>query len=375
MKDLKLEIKQLLEQLEEVDPTDFGYSNDVDTFPLGSVVFFTTDDGTQKIGIVEAKVKETDSYLVRVMATYQNEAGGQSLEPTDEVLTLSADTLDHYETETLSAKNDPIMFQTEGGVVYGYVDDEDTYTYTAEVYMPHENKYEPTRVYVRVPKDRVKHSDIWFAKGQSRLMCEIKNADLVIDNTNSEDTGEIKGLLSSYGNIDSYGDIVEKGAYTQTLNHNGGKTKMFFDHSHSVKDVAGVAYLSDSDEGLLLDGKMPLKNTEIKNAYETMKFMMEHGEPIGLSIGYKAIKKDYDNNGFRRLKEIQLKESTITPFPADFNAKIYEIKSRRMIYLSKKHSWEKILKKSEAPTGIRYTKDDSEFLSLLRELKQSITRK
>lgn len=351
-----LQIKQMLDELEQAELAE--------EYPLGSIVTFSRND-VKMVGIVE---DIGEKYIVRLMASYNSESGGIKYEPTDEVLEVESQEMELFSEQT---KSMPVEVDTKGGLVRGYIDTEDDLTYTVEVYMQHEKKYEPTRIYIRVPKDQVKSSSIYFEKSEESLMCEIK--DNVMSYMEEDNVGEIKGMLSPYGNVDSYGDIVEKGAFTQTLSHSGGKTKMFFDHMYSLNNVAGVAYLEDSDSGLMLDGKMPILNTEVKNAYETMKFMQQHGEPLGLSIGYVAVKKRYDSSGFRRLQEVKLKESTITPFPANFEAKIYEVKSRRMMYLAKKNEWQQIITKSEAPQGIRY--EEGEALSLLRELKQTIINK
>lgn len=364
------------------------------SYSVGDLVTF----GDGLIGAVESY--NDDSITVRVQAV-----AGDTLEPTDDVRQLTYEEVQKYGEPTEVAEDVPddtneadvpdsdtppsdvpeedeeeeededtmkpgakVSFTTIAGKTYGIVTKIDTKA-TIEVHnRSTDGLYEPTGVKVR---HEVKHLTLGRFKVKSvprKLMCKFAG-DISLEQ-DDEHVATFKGVLSSYGNVDLGGDIVAKGAYNQTLLHKGGKVKLFFDHFYGVKDVAGVAYLEDKEDGLHMTGVMPIKASDVRNAVIKMQFMLEHEEPLGLSIGYNAVKSSYDLNGNRILHEIALEEASITPFPMDTRAKIYEAKARKAMYEAKRSHWQTIVKKSDAPAGNRFSEDD--IRSLLSEVKTLI---
>ena len=47
------------------------------------------------------------------------------------------------------------------------------------------------------------------------------------------EAGTFEGCLSPYGNVDNGGDIVEPGAYSKTLNDQGGSRVLLWQHMTS----------------------------------------------------------------------------------------------------------------------------------------------
>lgn len=99
--------------------------------------------------------------------------------------------------------------------------------------------------------------------------------------------------------------------------------------------------------------------------------MIEHGEPLGLSIGYDTIKAENMPDGTRLLKEIALHEASLTPFPMDTHALTLSAKARKIGYQAKKKRWQTL--KSDASSDNRYT--EGEITSLLSEIKTEILNK
>lgn len=360
------------------------------SFSVGDIVTF----GDGLVGIVESYNDTT--VTVRVQAV-----NGDDLEPTDDVRQLGLDEVtvreqmaeqegegeqegeenvdeeideeveiddDEEDDDEDIKKGTQVSFNTAEGKTYGIVSKVSGKA-TIEVYYKSDgNGYEPTGVSVTHALSDIAPTPFVIKDVKRKILCKFAG-DIALEQDN-EDVATFKGVLSSYGNVDLGGDVVDKGAYKQTLIHKAGKVKLFFDHFYGVKDVAGVAYLEDKEDGLHMTGVMPIKATDIRDAVIKMRFMLEHGEPLGLSIGYNAVKSDYDMNGNRILKEIALEEASITPFPMDTRAKIYEAKARKAMYQAKRSAWQKIVKKSDAPKGNRYSEGD--IRSLLGELKSMI---
>jgi hypothetical protein len=117
-----------------------------------------------------------------------------------------------------------------------------------------------------------------------------------------------------------------------------------------------------------MKGHVPIESESAKDAFIKAKFMIEHDEPLGLSIGYDTIKSKIMADGTRELQEIALHEASLTPFPMDTFALTLSAKSRKIGYQAKKSVWQRI--KSDAPSGNQYT--EGEIKSLLSEIKTEI---
>jgi HK97 family phage prohead protease len=198
---------------------------------------------------------------------------------------------------------------------------------------------------------------------KSRIMVKFKSIELEETETESgEKVGYIEGIVSPYGNVDLGGDVVEKGAYKQFMNMTS-KTTLQLDHGYTSKDVAGVAFYEDSEEGLKLKGEMNLNVQAVKDCYDMIKFNAKRGVDMGLSIGYETIKADYDKSGIRRLKELMLHESSITPFPMNTAARISSAKSRKLQMSAKRELWQQGRKRIHPLNGNESVK--AELKSLL----------
>lgn len=127
-------------------------------------------------------------------------------------------------------------------------------------------------------------------------------------------------VFEGYGNVfdirDLGGDIVKKGAFKQTLTHKKGKVFLQADHKYNITDFLGVAYMEEDEKGLKT--KM-IVNTRTRLGQETadnIKFCLEHGLPIGLSIGYDVVQEHFDSQTKSRIiTEVKLYELSVTLFP------------------------------------------------------------
>jgi HK97 family phage prohead protease len=345
-------------------------------YATGDLVTFT-DGESELVGSIESFDETTLTIRVQAMA-------GDKLEPTDDVRTMSYDDVAKYnvggepieeeeevEIEEKSIDNGTwVSFLTNDGDTKGTIVGSTDDGYIIEVYAEQPEGYEATGVEVTHAKDAltvIKPLQVKEAKKQ--ILAKMSGVEMSIDDN---DIGYIKGYASTYGNVDLGGDVVSKGAFTQTLNHKGNRIKLFFDHQYGIKDMAGIGYTSDDDKGLALDGKMPLKAQDVRNAFEKIKFMLDEGMEIGLSIGYDVVKSFMRPDGIRELKELALHEVSITPFPMNTEAQILSAKSRKIAYQAKKQAWQTVVQPNtiDAPDGNQLTQDD--VRSLVEELKQII---
>src|SRR5688500_17036461 len=94
----------------------------------------------------------------------------------------------------------------------------------------------------------------------------------------SETEGTFTGVLSAYGVKDAFGDVVEPGAFTQSLAEKGNRIPLLWQHQEPV----GNLFLTDSPTQLNARGELDLDVIEGKRAYSAIKKKYV----TGLSIGY-----------------------------------------------------------------------------------------
>jgi len=127
------------------------------------------------------------------------------------------------------------------------------------------------------------------------------------------------GYASTFGNVDSWGDTIEKGAYLGTLKE-FGLPKMFVNHQSYDVPIGKWIKASEDDYGLLLTGEFTPGNTmagEVKAA-------LKHGTMDSMSIGYRLKAGDSTDteNGRTIHRVTSLMETSIVTFPADKFARV-----------------------------------------------------
>lgn len=127
------------------------------------------------------------------------------------------------------------------------------------------------------------------------------------------------GYASTFGNVDSYGDTIVKGAYADTLKDHG-LPKMFFNHQANAVPIGKWVDAKEDDYGLLLTGEFTPGNA----LAQEVKAALQHGTLDSMSIGYMLRKGDYETTPAGRLikKVSRLAETSIVTFPADSFAKV-----------------------------------------------------
>lgn len=164
-----------------------------------------------------------------------------------------------------------------------------------------------------------------------RFSCrmEVKFAD------DGAKVGSFSGYGAIFGNVDSYGDVIQKGAFKDTLREAkkaGRMPKMLLQHGlgfSTMDDIpVGIWSAMDEDEiGLKVEGELFAMTTERgQYIYEGMKT----GAIDGLSIGFKAKEFTFGSKPTeprRTLNKIDLHEVSIVTFPANDRARMTGVKS------------------------------------------------
>ncbi len=136
---------------------------------------------------------------------------------------------------------------------------------------------------------------------------------------------QFEGYGSVFGNVDQGGDVVIRGAFSNTLrdHKNSGEMPLMF-WMHDMRQVPGVWLdMKEDDRGLYVKGE--LVDTQLGNEVRTL---LKKKAVRGLSIGYHTREADYDREGNRLLKELDLIEVSIVSLAMNPMASIDAVKTR-----------------------------------------------
>jgi HK97 family phage prohead protease len=139
-----------------------------------------------------------------------------------------------------------------------------------------------------------------------------------------EQTGSVEGYASTFGNEDSYSDIVVPGAFKNSIS--GRMPKMLWQHFPNQPIGVWEAVKEDS-KGLYVRGRFA--DTQLgRDARELAKI----GAIDSMSIGFATKRERYDQEKrVRYLEEVELWEVSLVTFPANDQARIVNVKRAQNI--------------------------------------------
>lgn len=155
---------------------------------------------------------------------------------------------------------------------------------------------------------------------------QFEEIELRDDENGDENIKKFEGYASVFGEkIPSYREIVDKGAFKRTLKRNGGRVPIFYSHGWiDGQPPVGVGVDAMEDEkGLRVSGTLWVDTQLGHHTYIAMK----RKGVRGLSIGFRPVKDEIDDDGWRHITEAELKEYSPTPFPANEKAKADRVRS------------------------------------------------
>lgn len=185
--------------------------------------------------------------------------------------------------------------------------------------------------------------------------------------------GIVTGYFAAFGNVDSDGDIIRKGAFVKSIQENGPQSskpriKHLLNHDPS-KPLGSITSLKEDDYGLYYESKI---GTHILG--QDFLKMVESDLIKEHSIGFRIMKRnqlqDYENyiknpaGGWYEITEVKLYEgSSLTAWGANENTPLTGLKSTDVDHLQNRiKTLEAFCKSSDA--------SDETIEALLLELKQ-----
>ena len=143
--------------------------------------------------------------------------------------------------------------------------------------------------------------------------------------------GEFAAYASVFDVVDSYGDVVVKGAFANTLTawaDSGNELPLLFGHNMSDPDfnIGHVKTAVEDDHGLLVTGVLDLENPKAAQVYRMLK-----GRRINqMSYAYDVIDgaaAQRDGADVYELRELKLWEVSIVTIGANQETEILAVKS------------------------------------------------
>lgn len=150
--------------------------------------------------------------------------------------------------------------------------------------------------------------------------------DFGLEIKSANDAGEIEGYGSTFGGEpDSYGDIIEKGAFDETIRAHkasGTMPTMLWGHNAGDVPIGDWIDMAEDDKGLWLKGRIDLEDEVGARVYRAVKAKRVRG----LSIGYDVAKSRDEKRGIRVLEKLNLWEVSAVNFPANIHAGFTAVK-------------------------------------------------
>lgn len=143
------------------------------------------------------------------------------------------------------------------------------------------------------------------------------------------------GYGAVFGNVDSYGDVIQKGAFARTLREHAAEGRMpamlaqhgggaFGGSAEDMMPIGVWTSMMEDDHGLVVEGR--LSDTPRGNEAYTL---LKDKALRGLSIGYvarKFVMRTKPEEPRRTLTDVELLEVSLVTFPANPKARVDAVK-------------------------------------------------
>lgn len=141
-------------------------------------------------------------------------------------------------------------------------------------------------------------------------------------------TGVFTGYASVFGNVDSYGDVMVQGAFADTLKEwEGRKIPVFYGHdlTDPMNNIGYVESAEEDDTGLLVRCAV---DTEGPGNGPIVYKLLKEGRIDRMSFGFYVNDADH-KDGKTYIKSVSLLEVSVVPAPANPEAAITDVKSKK----------------------------------------------
>lgn len=133
-----------------------------------------------------------------------------------------------------------------------------------------------------------------------------------------------EGYLSTYGNADRVGDVIEHGAFDESLKRKSTIPMLF---NHQRDQIIGKMEVTSNSVGLYVKGRLLSSIDKAKDVYELLKFGALDSMSIGMRVkDYEPIDKS-DPWGAWLIKSAEALEGSVVTIPANDQAVVTSVKA------------------------------------------------
>lgn len=138
-------------------------------------------------------------------------------------------------------------------------------------------------------------------------------------------SGEVSGYASIFGNIDQHNDVVERGAFTKTLQERGDKVLFLWQHNkHEV--IGKIVELREDEKGLFFRAQFA-PTPRGQEARELIKMGALGGFSFGFNVVNETRERLTSGRLVNRLKELRISEISAVSQPCNEEAVAVGVKS------------------------------------------------
>lgn len=143
--------------------------------------------------------------------------------------------------------------------------------------------------------------------------------------------GQFKAYASVFGNVDSYGDIVVRGAFAETLKdweESGNALPLLFGHNMSDPDynIGHVVKAEEDGHGLLVTAQLDLDSPKGAQVYRLLK-----GRRVSqMSFAFEVLDGapvEKDGESAFELRRLKLYEVSVVPIGANQETEVLTVKA------------------------------------------------
>lgn len=153
-----------------------------------------------------------------------------------------------------------------------------------------------------------------------------KTLDVTFDIKAVDDDGFFSGYGSIFGNVDSYREVVKRGAFAKSLDEWQARSRLppvLWNHNHN-EPIGVYTKMEEDESGLYVEGKLLVN--DVQRARE-IHALMKAGAIDGMSIGYDVKRAEKAEKGVVNLLELKLYEVSIVTFPANSESRVDAVKA------------------------------------------------
>lgn len=159
---------------------------------------------------------------------------------------------------------------------------------------------------------------------------DIKSAPFTVKAAGPDDgleEGQFVGYASAFGNADSYGDVVQPGAFKKTLEEwaeKGATIPVLWGHDMSdpFANIGGVVKAEEDENGLKVTAQLDMDNPTAVQVFRLLK-----GRRIDtMSFAY-SVRDSETKDGLNHLLDLKVYEVSVVHVPANDQAQILAVKS------------------------------------------------